>query len=316
MTPTTLDSRRRVARKSRATLREHAALGACRGGRPSRACRRRHRPGLGPARCTAERAAALRRRTLRLCADAGRRHDRRGAARRRRRDHRRLHRHGQRDKWCRCRSGRACSDASSIRSAGRSTAASRSHADGHCRSNGPRRRSSSAIWSPSRLQTGILLIDALFAIGRGQRELIIGDRATGKTSIALDTIVDQKGTDMICVYVAIGQSLRRWSAPSTRCAARRAGALHLRVRRAAAPPGAAMDRAVRRHDDRRVLRDRGQHALVVIDDLTKHAATHRELALLTRQPPGREAYPGDVFYLHARLLERAAKLSPSVAAGR
>jgi F-type H+-transporting ATPase subunit alpha len=160
------------------------------------------------------------------------------------------------------------------------------------------------------VQTGILTIDALFALGRGQRELIIGDRSTGKTSIAVDTIINQRGSDMICVYVAIGQksssvarvidAVRKHGAPE-RCI--------FVVGAATASPGlqwiapfAAMTMA-------EYFRNRGQHALVVIDDLSKHAATHREIALLTRQPPGREAFPSDVFYLHARLLERAAKLS-------
>jgi F-type H+-transporting ATPase subunit alpha len=166
------------------------------------------------------------------------------------------------------------------------------------------------------IATGILLIDALFAIGRGQRELIIGDRATGKTSIALDTIVNQKETDVICVYVAIGQrasaveraidAVRRHGAPERCVFVFASGAASAGLQWMA--PFSAMTIA-------EYFRDRGQHALVVIDDLTKHAATHRELALLTREPPGREAYPGDIFYLHARLLERAAKLSPERGGG-
>jgi F-type H+-transporting ATPase subunit alpha len=164
--------------------------------------------------------------------------------------------------------------------------------------------------------TGILLIDALFAIGRGQRELIIGDRATGKTSIALDTIVNQKDSDLICVYVAIGQratavqrvidAVRRYGAPE-RCV--------FVVSSAAASPGLQWIAPFSGFTIAEYFRDRGQHALVVIDDLTKHAATHRELALLTREPPGREAYPGDIFYLHARLLERAAKMSAQLGGG-
>jgi F-type H+-transporting ATPase subunit alpha len=166
------------------------------------------------------------------------------------------------------------------------------------------------------VQTGIFAVDALFALGRGQRELIIGDRSTGKTSIAVDTIINQRRSDLVCVYVAIGQkssavaraidAIRRHGAPE-RCI--------FVVAPATASPGlqwispfAAMTMA-------EYFRDRGGHALVVIDDLTKHAATHREIALLTRQPPGREAYPGDVFYLHARLLERAAKLSGAKGGG-
>jgi F-type H+-transporting ATPase subunit alpha len=160
------------------------------------------------------------------------------------------------------------------------------------------------------IATGILLIDALFAIGRGQRELIIGDRATGKTSIAIDTIVNQKHTDVICVYVAIGQrasaverviaAVREHGAPERCVFVFASGAASAGLQWIA--PFSAMTIA-------EYFSERGQHALVVIDDLTKHAATHRELALLTREPPGREAYPGDIFYLHARLLERAAKLS-------
>ena len=162
------------------------------------------------------------------------------------------------------------------------------------------------------VQTGILTIDSLFPLGRGQRELIIGDRAIGKTAIAVDTVINQKSSDMICVYVAVGQksstvarvidAVRRLGAPE-RCIFVVAGA-------ATAPglqwiaPFAGMTMA-------EYFRDRGQHALIVLDDLTKHAATHREIALLTRHPPGREAYPGDIFYLHARLLERASKLSPA-----
>ncbi|MFM0500190.1 F0F1 ATP synthase subunit alpha [Paraburkholderia caffeinilytica] len=164
--------------------------------------------------------------------------------------------------------------------------------------------------------TGILLIDALFAIGRGQRELIIGDRATGKTSIALDTIVNQKNSDMICVYVAVGQratavqraidAVRQHGAPE-RCV--------FVVSSAAASPGLQWIAPFTGMTIAEYFRDRGQHALVVIDDLTRHAATHRELALLTREPPGREAYPGDIFYLHARLLERAARLSGELGGG-
>jgi F-type H+-transporting ATPase subunit alpha len=164
--------------------------------------------------------------------------------------------------------------------------------------------------------TGILLIDALFAIGRGQRELIIGDRATGKTSVAIDVIVNQKHSDMICVYVAIGQratavqrvidAVRRHGAPE-RCV--------FVVAPAATPPGLQWVAPFSGFSIAEYFRDRGQHALIVIDDLSKHATTHRELALLTREPPGREAYPGDIFYLHARLLERAAKLSTQLGGG-
>ncbi len=166
------------------------------------------------------------------------------------------------------------------------------------------------------IETGILLIDALFAIGRGQRELIIGDRATGKTSVAIDTIVNQKHSDVVCIYVAIGQratavervidAVRQHGAPE-RCV--------FVVASAADPPGLQWIAPFSAFSIAEYFRDRGGHALIVIDDLTKHAATHRELSLLTRAPPGREAYPGDIFYLHARLLERAAKLSPELGRG-
>ena len=160
------------------------------------------------------------------------------------------------------------------------------------------------------VQTGILTIDSMFALGRGQRELIIGDRAIGKTAIAVDCIINQKASDMICVYVAVGQ--RTLAINRAVEAIRTHGAFERCIVVAASAstgvglqwiaPFAAFSIA-------EYFRDRGGHALVVIDDLTKHAATHREIALLTQQPPGREAYPGDVFYVHARLLERAAKLS-------
>jgi F-type H+-transporting ATPase subunit alpha len=166
------------------------------------------------------------------------------------------------------------------------------------------------------VETGVLLVDALFAIGRGQRELIIGDRATGKTALAIDTIVNQKQSDMICVYIAIGQrttavqrvieSVRQYGAPE-RCIFVVAGA--------SSAPGLQWIAPFAGFTIAEYFRDRGQHALVVIDDLTKHAATHRELALLTREPPGREAYPGDIFYVHARLLERAARLSAKLGGG-
>lgn len=166
------------------------------------------------------------------------------------------------------------------------------------------------------LETGVLVVDALFAIGRGQRELIIGDRATGKTSLAIDAIVNQKHSDVICVYVAVGQrstavqraidAVREHGAPE-RCI--------FVVASAATPPGLQWIAPFAGFSIAEFFRDRGQDALIVIDDLTKHAATHRELALLTREPPGREAYPGDIFYLHARLLERAARLSAALGGG-
>jgi len=166
------------------------------------------------------------------------------------------------------------------------------------------------------VQTGLVVVDTLFALGRGQRELIIGDRAIGKTTIGIDTIINQKDSDIFCIYVAVGQkssavrraidAIEAYGAPE-RCivvAAEAAGSPGLQW----IAPFAAMTMA-------EYFRDRGQHALIVIDDLTKHAATHREIALLTRQSPGREAYPGDVFYVHARLLERAAKLSKEKGGG-
>ena len=166
------------------------------------------------------------------------------------------------------------------------------------------------------VETGVLVVDALFALGRGQRELIIGDRATGKTSIAVDTIISQKRSDIICVYVAVGQratavervveSARQFGAPE-RCV--------FVVASAAASAALQWIAPFAGFTIGEYFRDRGGHALVIVDDLTKHAATHRELALLTREPPGREAYPGDIFYVHARLLERAAKLAPELGGG-
>ena len=166
------------------------------------------------------------------------------------------------------------------------------------------------------VETGILAVDALFALGRGQRELIIGDRATGKTALAVDAIISQKYSDMICIYVAVGQrstatervieAVTDHGAPE-RCIFVVAGA--------ATPPGLQWIAPFSGFTMAEFFRDRGNHVLIVIDDLTKHAATHRELALLTNQPPGREAYPGDIFYLHARLLERSAQLSPELGGG-
>ena len=166
------------------------------------------------------------------------------------------------------------------------------------------------------LETGVLVVDSLFAIGRGQRELIIGDRATGKTALAVDAIINQKNTDVVCIYVAVGQ---RSTAVERVIAAVREHGDPARcifvVGGAASAPGLRWIAPFAGMTMAEYFRDRGQHALIVIDDLTRHAATHRELALLTREPPGREAYPGDVFYLHARLLERAAKLSDARGGG-
>lgn len=166
------------------------------------------------------------------------------------------------------------------------------------------------------VETGLLVIDALFAIGRGQRELIIGERATGKTAIAVDTIINQKKSDIICVYVAIGQ--RATAVRRVIDAVRDKGDISrciFVVAPATAEPGLRWLAPFAGTTMAEYFRDRGGHALIVFDDLTKHAATHRELSLLARQPPGREAYPGDIFFLHARLLERSAKLSPDKGGG-
>lgn len=166
------------------------------------------------------------------------------------------------------------------------------------------------------VQTGVLVVDTLFALGRGQRELIIGDPATGKTTLAIDTIIAQRDTDMFCIYVAVGQKTsavrRAVDALQTHAAFDRCIVV---VAGPATPPGLQWIAPFAGMTMAEHFRDTGQHALIVIDDLTKHAATHREIALLTRQSPGREAYPGDVFYVHARLLERAAKLSQAKGAG-
>jgi F-type H+-transporting ATPase subunit alpha len=166
------------------------------------------------------------------------------------------------------------------------------------------------------VQTGLLVVDSMFALGRGQRELIVGSRAVGKTAIAVDCIINQKTTDIVCVYVAVGQksstikrvisSIRAHGAPE-RCI--------FVIASASTAPGLQWIAPFAGFTMSEYFRDRGRHALIVIDDMTKHAATHREIALLTRQPPGREAYPGDVFYVHARLLERAAKLSKAAGGG-
>uniref|UniRef100_UPI0035AF6662 F0F1 ATP synthase subunit alpha n=1 Tax=Paenirhodobacter enshiensis TaxID=1105367 RepID=UPI0035AF6662 len=166
------------------------------------------------------------------------------------------------------------------------------------------------------VETGLLAVDALFAIGRGQRELIIGERQTGKTSIAVDAILNQKGGDMICIYVAIGQRLSavRRVIDAVERRGEPARTLFV-VAEATAEPGLQWIAPFAATSIAEWFRDRGQHVLIVYDDLTKHAATHRELALLSHQPPGREAYPGDIFYLHARLLERSAKMSAAKGAG-
>jgi F-type H+-transporting ATPase subunit alpha len=160
------------------------------------------------------------------------------------------------------------------------------------------------------LQTGIKAIDAMIPIGRGQRELIIGDRQTGKTAIALDTIINQKGGDVICVYVAIGQ--KRSTIAQVIKTLEDYGAMDYTIVVAASASDPAPMQYIAPYAGCAMgeyFRDTGRHALCVYDDLSKHAAAYREISLLLRRPPGREAYPGDVFYLHSRLLERAAKLN-------
>jgi F-type H+-transporting ATPase subunit alpha len=166
------------------------------------------------------------------------------------------------------------------------------------------------------LATGLLVIDAMIPLGRGQRELIIGDRGTGKTAIAVDAIINQRANDVICIYAAIGQrassvarvieAVRRYGAPE-RCL--------FVVGEADAEPGLQWLTPYAACSMAEHFTERGRDVLLVIDDLTKHAATYRQLSLLLRRPPGREAYPGDIFYIHSRLLERAAKLSPERGGG-
>ncbi len=166
------------------------------------------------------------------------------------------------------------------------------------------------------LQTGIKAIDAMIPIGRGQRELIIGDRQTGKTAILIDTIINQKGGDVICIYVAVGQ--RRSAVVRTVKILEEYGAMdHTIVVVATASDPAPMQYLAPYSGCAmgEYFRDSGRHALVCYDDLSKQAAAYRQLSLLLRRPPGREAYPGDVFYLHSRLLERAAKLSDEYGGG-
>ncbi len=160
------------------------------------------------------------------------------------------------------------------------------------------------------LQTGIKAIDGMIPIGRGQRELIIGDRQTGKTAIALDTIINQKGQDMICIYVAIGQ--KRSTVAQVVKTLEDFGAMDYTIVVSASASDPAPMQYLAPYSGCAMgeyFRDSGRHALCIYDDLSKHAAAYREISLLLRRPPGREAYPGDVFYLHSRLLERASKLS-------
>ncbi|GIX43072.1 MAG: ATP synthase subunit alpha [Leptospiraceae bacterium] len=167
------------------------------------------------------------------------------------------------------------------------------------------------------LQTGIKAIDSMIPIGRGQRELIIGDRNTGKTAIAIDTIINQKGQDVICVYVAIGQKASKVAAVAEKLKQYGAMDYTIIVSASASDPaplqylapyaGCAMAEYF--------MYEHGRHTLVVYDDLSKQANAYRQMSLLLRRPPGREAYPGDVFYLHSRLLERAAKLNDKYGGG-
>jgi F-type H+-transporting ATPase subunit alpha len=166
------------------------------------------------------------------------------------------------------------------------------------------------------LQTGIKAIDAMIPIGRGQRELIIGDRQTGKTIIAIDTILNQRHSDVVCIYVAIGQKNSTVAQIVKTLEDSDAMSYSIVVVASASDPsplqylapfaGCAMGE---------YFRDNGRHALLIYDDLSKHAAAYREISLLLRRPPGREAYPGDVFFLHSRLLERAAKLNDELGGG-
>ena len=166
------------------------------------------------------------------------------------------------------------------------------------------------------LQTGLKAIDALVPIGRGQRELIIGDRGTGKTAIAVDTIINQKGQNCICVYVAIGQKAS--TVARVVKTLEDSGAMAYTVVVAATAADSAPLQYLAPYAGVAIAEYfmyKSQHALCVYDDLSKHAAAYRAMSLLLRRPPGREAYPGDVFYLHSRLLERAAKLSDELGAG-
>ncbi|WP_297995150.1 F0F1 ATP synthase subunit alpha [uncultured Campylobacter sp.] len=166
------------------------------------------------------------------------------------------------------------------------------------------------------LQTGLKAIDALVPIGRGQRELIIGDRQTGKTTVAVDTIINQKGQDVICIYVAIGQ--KQSTVAQVVKKLEEYGAMDYTIVVAAGASEAAALQYLAPYSGCTMgeyFRDNSRHALIIYDDLSKHAVAYREMSLILRRPPGREAYPGDVFYLHSRLLERASKLSDALGAG-
>ncbi|MDH5580735.1 MAG: F0F1 ATP synthase subunit alpha [Bdellovibrionales bacterium] len=166
------------------------------------------------------------------------------------------------------------------------------------------------------LQTGIKAIDAMIPIGRGQRELIIGDRKTGKTAVAIDTIINQKGKDVVCVYVAVGQ--KQSTVRQVQKKLEEAGAMDYTIIISATASQSAPLQFIAPYTGATMAehyRDNGKHALIIYDDLTKQAQAYRQMSLLLRRPPGREAFPGDVFYLHSRLLERACKLNDENGAG-
>ena len=166
------------------------------------------------------------------------------------------------------------------------------------------------------LQTGLKAIDSMIPIGRGQRELIIGDRQTGKTAVCIDTIINQKGGDVTCIYVAVGQ--KRSTVAQVVDQLRQYGAMDYTIVVAATASESAPLQYIAPYSGCTMgehIRDNGGHALAIYDDLSKHAVAYRQLSLLRRRPPGREAFPGDVFYLHSRLLERAAKMSDEQGGG-
>ncbi len=166
------------------------------------------------------------------------------------------------------------------------------------------------------MQTGLKAIDAMVPIGRGQRELIIGDRQTGKTAVAVDTIINQKGQNVVCIYVAIGQ--KRSTVAQVVDKLKQHGAMDYTIVVAATASDPAPLQFISPYTGVTMgefFRDSGKHALIIYDDLSKQAVAYRQLSLLLRRPPGREAFPGDVFYLHSRLLERAAKLNDDLGAG-
>ena len=166
------------------------------------------------------------------------------------------------------------------------------------------------------MQTGIKAIDSMIPIGRGQRELIIGDRQTGKTEIAIDTIINQKNSDVLCIYVAIGQKAS--SVVQLANELSRAGAMDYTIIVSASAAESAPIQYIAPYTGcamAEYFREKGKDVLIIYDDLSKHAVAYRALSLLIRRPPGREAYPGDVFYLHSRLLERAACVAPEYGGG-